>query len=82
MTNSKTRLAVALLISAFALSISEASAQGAQAQSVAAIRAECFRQANEAADRVLTASPGASAERNARGTAAYRDCARRKGIRP
>lgn len=82
MTNSKTRFAVALLVSAFALSISEASAQRAQGQSVADLRAECFRQANAAADAVITASPGANAERNSRGTAAYRDCARRKGIRP
>ena len=82
MTNSKTRLVVALLVSAFSWSISEASAQGAQAQSAAAMRAECFRQANAAADMVVTANPGATAERNSRGTAAYRDCARRKGIRP
>ena len=82
MTNSRTLLAVALLASAFAWSISEASAQRAQGQSVADLRAECFRQANAAADMVVTASPGATAERNSRGTSAYRDCARRKGIRP
>jgi hypothetical protein len=82
MTSSKTRVAVALLASTFAWSISAAWAQRAQGQSVAEIRAECFRQANAAADMLLTASPGATAERNSRGTAAYRDCARRKGIRP
>jgi len=82
MTNSRTLLAVALLASAFAWSISAASAQRAQGQSVADLRAECFRQANAAADMVVTASPGATAERNSRGTSAYRDCARRKGIRP
>ena len=82
MTNSKTRFTLALLVSAFAWSISAASAQRAQGQSVADLRAECFRQANAAADMVVTASPGATAERNSRGTSAYRDCARRKGIRP
>jgi hypothetical protein len=82
MTNSKTRFAVAVLVSAFALSISEASTQGAERRSVAALREECFRQANAAADTVMRASTGATAERNARGASAYRDCARRKGIRP
>ena len=82
MTNSRTLFAVALLASAFAWSISAASAQRAPGQSVADLRAECFRQANAAADMVVTASPGATAERNSRGTSAYRDCARRKGIRP
>lgn len=65
----------------FALSISEAAAQKQQ-QSASAARAECFRQANEAAAAVNLASPAASAERNARGVQAYRDCARRMGIRP
>jgi hypothetical protein len=80
MKNSKTRFAFALLVPAlFALSISEAAAQK---QSASAARAECFRQANEAANAVNIASPAASAERNARGVQAYRDCARRMGIRP
>lgn len=80
MQNPKSRFAFALLIPAlFALSISEAAAQK---QSAAAARAECFRQANEAANAVNIASPAASAERNARGVSAYRDCARRMGIRP
>ena len=70
----------ALLVPALlALSISEAAAQK---QSANAARAECFRQANEAAATVNIASPAASAERNARGVQAYRDCARRMGIRP
>jgi len=70
----------ALLVPALlALSISEAAAQK---QSASAARAECFRQANEAAATVNLASPAASAERNARGVQAYRDCARRMGIRP
>ena len=47
MQNPKARLAFALLVPAlFALSISEAAAQK---QSASAARAECFRQANEAA---------------------------------
>jgi hypothetical protein len=80
MTNSKTRLAVALLVPALlALAISEAAAQK---QSASAARAECFRQANEAAAVVNIASTGATAERNARGVSAYRECARRMGIRP
>jgi hypothetical protein len=80
MKSSKVRFAFALLVPAlFALSISEAAAQK---QSASAARAECFRQANEAANAVNIASPAASAERNARGVQAYRDCARRMGIRP
>ena len=76
----KVRFAFALLVPALlALSISEAAAQK---QSASAARAECFRQANEAAATVNLASPAASAERNARGVQAYRDCARRMGIRP
>jgi len=76
----RVRFAFALLVPALlALSISEAAAQK---QSASAARAECFRQANEAAATVNLASPAASAERNARGVQAYRDCARRMGIRP
>jgi hypothetical protein len=82
MQNPKARLAFALLVPAlFALSISEAAAQKQQ-QSASAARAECFRQANEAAAAVNIASTGATAERNARGVSAYRECARRMGIRP
>ena len=81
MQTPKARLAFALLVPAvFALSISDAAAQ--KKQSSDAARAECFRQANEAAAAVNIASTGATAERNARGVAAYRDCARRMGIRP
>lgn len=80
MQNSTARFAFALLVPAlFALSISEASAQK---QSVNAARAECFRQANEAAAAVNVANPSATSERNARGVAAYRECARKAGIRP
>jgi hypothetical protein len=77
---SKVRFAVAFLFRR--LRCSEASAQGAQGQSVAALPEERFGQANTAADEVLRASPSATAERNSRGTSAYRDCARREGSRP
>jgi len=61
----KVRFALAPLVPALLpLSISEAAAQK---QSAAAARAECFRQANEAAAAVNIASTAASAERNARG---------------
>jgi len=81
MQTPKARLAFALLIPAlFVLPISEASAQ--KKPSADAARAECFRQANEAAAAVNIASTGATAERNARGVSAYRECARKMGIRP
>jgi hypothetical protein len=68
----KARYAFALLVPALlALSISEAAAQK-QSANTAAARAECVRQANEAAINVSLASPSASAERNSRGVAAYR----------
>ena len=80
MQNSKTRFAFALLVPGLlAFSISEAAAQR---QSADAIRAECMRQANEAAQTVSTFSPSASAERNSRGVSVYRECARKHGIRP
>lgn len=78
----KVRFTFALLVPALlALSISEAAAQKQSANATAA-RAECFRQANEAAATVNIASPSATAERNSKGVSAYRDCARRMGIRP
>ena len=81
MHNLTARFAFVLLAPALlALSVSQAAAQ--KQQSVNAARAECFRQANEAAATVNLASTGATAERNARGVSAYRDCARRMGIRP
>jgi hypothetical protein len=82
MHNPTARFAFVLLVPALlALSVSQAAAQK-QRQSADAARAECFRQANEAANAVNLASTGATAERNARGVSAYRDCARRMGIRP
>ncbi len=85
MQNPKAFVYALLVPALLALSGAEAPAQGQQRQqrqSADAIRAECFRQANEAAGTVGLASPAATAERNARGLSAYRDCARRKGIRP
>jgi hypothetical protein len=76
----KTRRVLILLVPAlFIFTISEAAAQR---RSVEAIRAQCFAEANEAADTVMRAGTGAVAERNARGYSAYRDCVRRHGIRP
>ena len=58
MQNPNARFAFALLVPVLlALSISEAAAQ-AQRQSAYAARAECFRQANEAAAAVNIASTG------------------------
>ena len=83
MQTPKARLAFSLLVPALlALSISVAAAQKQSANAAAAARAECFRQANEAVSNVVMASPAASAERNARGVAVYRECARKSGIRP
>jgi len=82
MQTPKARFAFALLVPAlFVLSISGAAAQK-QSANTAAARAECFRQANEAAANVNLTSPSASAARNSKGVAAYRECARRSGIRP
>jgi hypothetical protein len=82
MRTPKARYAFALLVPALlALSVFEAAAQ-TQSANTAAARAECFRQANDAAMNVNLASPSASAERNSRGVSAYRECARRMGIRP
>ncbi len=81
MQNQKARFAFALLVPALlALSIYDAAAQ--PRPSADAARAECFRQANEAAAAVNIASPSATSERNTRGVAAYRECARKSGIRP
>lgn len=55
----------------------------AQKKDVNAIRAECFRQANEAAAAGAgNMTSGASAARNALGSSAYRSCAKKYGIRP
>ena len=83
MQTPKARYAFALLVPALlALSISEAAAQKQSANASAAARAECFRQANEAVTNVVLSSPAATSERNSRGVAVYRECARKSGIRP
>ncbi|SHL02034.1 hypothetical protein SAMN05444159_4790 [Bradyrhizobium lablabi] len=83
MQNPNARFALALLVPALlGLSISEAAAASRSSQALEAKRAECFRQANEAASAVLVTNPGATTERNVRGSSAYHDCAGRMGIRP
>lgn len=58
-------------------------AESAPKKDLDSIRAECFRQANEAANAAsLNMSSGATAARNSAGYSAYRDCARKNGIRP
>jgi hypothetical protein len=53
------------------------------ARNVDAIRADCFRQANEAAGAAgVGATVGTTANRNAMGYSAYRACAQKNGIRP
>ena len=80
MPNVKLQFGYALLVPAIlAVSISGASAQKRSAD---AIRAECMRQANAAAQNVPSFSPAAAADRNSVGVSAYRECARRNGIRP
>jgi hypothetical protein len=80
MTKPKVQFGYALLVPAIlALSISGASAQK---RSTDAVRAECMRQANAAAANVPSFSPSATADRNSVGVSAYRECARKNGIRP
>ena len=77
----RTLFAVALLVPFLAGSLP---AQAAKAKvDVRAARAECFRQANEAANAAAPASfAGATAERQAYGMDAYRACCRKAGIAP
>jgi hypothetical protein len=81
MPKAKLQFGYALLVPALlVVSISGASAQK---QSANAIRAECMRQANEAAQSSAPSySPAATSERNSAGVAVYRQCARKHGIRP
>lgn len=58
-------------------------AEAAPGKDINAIRAECFRQANEAAAASgANMGGGATGARNAAGYSAYRACARKNGIRP
>jgi hypothetical protein len=79
MSNSKSLFAFALLAPLLGTVIPAE----AQKKDVNAIRAECFRQANEAATAgARNMTSGASAARNALGYSAYRSCAKKNGIRP
>jgi hypothetical protein len=72
---------LALLVAVLASPVDAATQKSAK--NVDAIRAECFRQANEAAAAAgANMSSGATGARNAAGYSAYRDCARKNGIRP
>lgn len=79
MLNAKLLFGLALLVPLLALAVPAE----AQKRDVNAIRAECFRKANEAAGTAgVGAAFGTTADRNAMGYSAYRACAQRNGIRP
>lgn len=75
MLNKKSLFALALLVPVLGAAIP------AQAANSQAARAECFRKANEA---VASASgfSGNTADKNAMGQDAYRQCCFKAGIRP
>jgi hypothetical protein len=75
----RTLFAVALLIPFLA---APPPAQAAK-KDVRALRAECFRQANEAANAAMPATfAGSAGDRQAAGMDAYRACCRKAGIAP
>jgi hypothetical protein len=81
MLNMRTLLAVAILPF---LAASSWAQTAQQTDKTRAIRAECFRQANEAARAqvgMASANPAATAEGNAVGADAYYSCIRRSGLR-
>ena len=79
MLNAKFLFGLALFIPLFGLAMPA----DAQKRDVNAIRAECFRQANEAAAGAgVGAAAGNTAERNSLGYSAYRACAQKNDIRP
>jgi len=79
MLNTKTAFGVALLVPLLGVAMP---AEAAQKRDVNAIRADCFRQANEAAAAAgVGAAAGTTADRNAMGYSAYRACAQKNGIR-
>ena len=79
MLNAKFLFGSALLVPLLGLAVPAE----AQKRNVNAIRAECFRQANEAAASAgVGAAAGTTADRNAMGYSAYRACARKNGIPP
>ena len=81
MLSTRITLAVAIL----PLLIASSFAQTAKPMDKArAIRAECFRQANERAQAqvgMASANPAATAEANAVGSDAYYSCIRKSGLR-
>jgi hypothetical protein len=80
MLNARWLCTFALLVPALAAAFP---AEAAPKRDTAAIRAECFRQANEAAASAgVGAAVGTTGERNALGYSAYRACAQKHGIRP
>lgn len=79
MLGTRTLLAVAILPFLVAPSLAQTSQDR-----VKAIRAECFRQANEAARAqagMASANPAATAEANSVGANAYYSCIRKNGLR-
>jgi hypothetical protein len=79
MLNAKFLFGLALLIPLLGVAMPAE----AQKRDVNAIRAECFRQANEAAASAgIGAAVGNTSSRNAMGYSAYRACAQKNGIRP
>lgn len=77
------KVGILTALTGFGLALFMASASATPKKDVNAIRAECFRQANEAANAAGgLMSSGATAARNAAGYSAYRDCAHKNGIRP
>jgi len=81
MLNMRTLLA-AVLLPFLATSLS--AQQAAPMSKTRAARAECFRQANQAAQAqvgMASANPAAAAEGNAVGADAYYACIRRAGLR-
>ena len=76
MLNTKPAFVFALLVPFFAAAMP---AEAQKKKDVNAIRAECFRQANEAVSGLKF--PGAS-EKQEKGTSVYRQCAQKNGVRP
>jgi hypothetical protein len=80
MLNVRSFCCFALLVPALGAALP---AEAAPKRDLAAIRAECFRQANEAAATAgVGAAVGTTGERNSLGYSAYRACAQKHGIRP
>lgn len=83
MLNARLLLTFAVLIPVLGAAFPAEAQQKRTAKNVDAIRAECFRQANEAAGTAgVGAAAGTTGERNAMGYSAYRACAQKNGIRP